>query len=346
MEIEKMTPMERIVAAAELRPTDRLPLLPYLREFAMKQAGITFAEADKNPRKYVEAQAEFFERYDLDAVWDLYFMTPEAEAMGCELSHPEDDPPSVVSSPVKEKRDLAKIKPCDPKKDGRLPLYIGIVEDLRRSMGEDVPILAFCQAGFRNAMMLRGIDAFMDDIYEDPDFLYDLLEVATEGCIQYGKALIAAGANIIHIASPVASGMFISRDHYKQFAFPYDLKQFKAYHDLGAKVFYHLCGWWNDRWDLIVKTGADILSIDSSFARVSMAEAKEKIGHLRCIYGNVDVAHTMMKGSVAEVEKETRESIEAGSKGGGYIIGNSCTIPRDTPLENFEAFVRTAKAYR
>lgn len=343
---KKMTPRERLLAAAELRATDRLPLLPYLREFAMKQKGLTFREVDKHPHKYVEAQVEFFQKYDLDGVWDLYFMTPEAEAMGCELLHAEDDAPSVLKSPIKEKKDLAKILPCDPEKDGRLPQYIGIVRELRKGVGPDVPILAFCQGGYRNGVMLRGIDAFMDDIYEDPSFAHEVLEVATEGCIRYGRALIEAGADIIHIASPMASGMFISKKHHLEFAFPYDKKQFQAYHDMGAKVFYHLCGWWNDRWDLILENGADILSIDSEVANVSIAEAKEKMGHKRCIYGNVDVAHTMLKGTVQEVEAATRAAVEVGRKGGGYIIGNSCTIPRDTPLENFEAFIRIAKELR
>lgn len=343
--IKKMTPRERILAAAELRETDRLPLLPLLREYAMKQLGLTFAEVYRHPHKYVEAQLEFFHKYELDGVWDLYYMTPEAEAMGCGLMHADDDPPSVISSPVKEKSDLAKIKPCDPSKDGRLPVYIGIVEELRNAAGPDVPVFAFCQAGFRNAIMLRGVELFMRDLYKDPGFLHDLIEVATEGCINYGKTLIAAGADIIHIASPMASGMMISRKHYKEFALPYDTKQFKAYHDAGAKVFYHHCGWWNDRWDLMVTDGADILSIDSKLAGVPMAEAKEKIGHLRCLYGNVDVAHTMLHGPVKEVEEETREVIEEGSKGWGYIIGTACTIPRDTPVENFEAFIRTAKTF-
>jgi len=95
----------------------------------------------------------------------------------------------------------------------------------------------------------------------------------------------------------------------------------------------------------MVTDGADILSIDSKLAGVPMAEAKEKIGHLRCLYGNVDVAHTMLHGPVKEVEEETCEVIEEGSKGWGYIIGTACTIPRDTPVENFEAFIRTAKTF-
>lgn len=345
MVVRKMTPRERIMAAAELKETDRLPILPLVREYAMKQCGLTFAEVYRHPHKYVEAQMELFHKYELDGVWDLFFMSPEAEAMGCKLMHARDDPPSVIDSPVKEKKDLAKLRPCDPERDGRLPYYIGIVKELRAAVGPDVPVLAFCQAGFRNAIMLRGVELFMRDLHRDPDFLHSLIEVATEGCMNYGKALIAAGADIILIASPMASGMMISRNHYKEFALPYDTKQFKVYHEAGAKVFYHHCGWWNDRWDLMVTDGADILSIDSKTAGVSMAEAKEKMGQLRCLYGNVDVVQTMLHGSVKDVEEETREVVSAGSVGGGYIIGTACTVPRDVPAANFDAFIRTAKTF-
>jgi uroporphyrinogen decarboxylase len=34
-----------------------------------------------------------------------------------------------------------------------------------------------------------------------------------------------------------------------------------------------------------------------------------------------------------------------GGPGGGFILSPGCEVPRDTPLENLEAFVQAAKTY-
>ena len=61
----------------QINQPDRVPLMPLLREFIMKQDGYTFADVHNNPQLYVDSQLRFLERYELDCIWDLFFMTPE-----------------------------------------------------------------------------------------------------------------------------------------------------------------------------------------------------------------------------------------------------------------------------
>jgi uroporphyrinogen decarboxylase len=222
------------------------------------------------------------------------------------------------------------------------------VRRIRRSVGDDVPVIAFAQAGFRNAIMLMGIEDFllnMNDMWDSPEFLHELLDIATEGCIIWGQALIEAGVDIILIASPLAAQTMIPRSHYEKFAFPYDRRQFEAYHRMGAKVLYHCCGNWTDRLDLVSGTGVDIISLDSSYMKVDLARAKAEVGHKTSLFGNVDVARTMLQGTPEQVEQETLLSLRLGAPGGGFALSGACTLPRDTPLENFEAFIRIGKEY-
>jgi uroporphyrinogen decarboxylase len=343
-----MTPKERVYAAIRLEQPDRVPLMPLLREFIMKQDGYTFADAYEDPQRYVDSQLRFLERYELDCIWDMFFMTPEADAMGATMLLQPDDAPWLAESPVKTPADLSKVKLPDPARDGRMPFLLDIVRRLRRSVGDDIPIIAFAQAGFRNAIMLMGIEDFlinMNDMYDTPEFLFELLDIATEGCIIYGRALVEAGADIILIASPLAAQTMIPRAHYEKFAFPYDKRQFDAYHKMGAKILYHCCGNWTDRLDLVSETGVDIISLDSSYMKVDLQRAKAQVGHRTCLFGNVDVARTMLQGTPDKVVQETLDSLRFGAPGGGFALSGACTLPRDTPLDNFEAFVRTAREY-
>jgi uroporphyrinogen decarboxylase len=229
----------------------------------------------------------------------------------------------------------------DPSKSGKLPFLINIVQDLKRRVGNDLPVIAFSQAGFRNAVFLRGIQSFMLDLGHRPKWLMELIEIATEGCIRYAKSLIEAGADIILIANPMASGSFVSREVYKKFSLPFDKKAFKIYREFGAKVMYHLCGWWDDRWDLILETGADILSLDSEYVKVDFKKAVNELGDKVCLLGQVEVVRTLMEGDKEQIVKESKNALDIGTKAKGYIFSGSCVVPKSTPKSNFNAFVDT-----
>ncbi|MEW6409850.1 MAG: uroporphyrinogen decarboxylase family protein [Nitrospirota bacterium] len=340
-----MTPKERVMAATELREVDRVPCLPFIREYGITYYGYTFSQMYEDYRRFVDVQVNFSKKFDLDCVWDIMMTSPEAEAMGLKQTYYEDQAPNPVQSPLENSTDLSQIKMLDPSCDAKIPLLINIVRGLKERVGNELPIVAFCQAGYRNAVFLRGINNFMLDLEDRPKWLMELIELATEGCIIYGKALIEAGADIILIANPLASGSFVKRDYYEKFSLPFDKKQFDAYHEAGAKVMYHICGWWDDRWDLIVKTGADIISLDSGYVNVDFKKAVREMGNKVSLLGQVDVVQTMLEGSVEQVKKETREALDIGTKAKGFMLSGACVVPKDTPKENFRAFIDTWKDF-
>jgi uroporphyrinogen decarboxylase len=338
----EMTPRERVAAAANLQPVDRVPVLPLTREFGMKRMRITFADVYADPQKYVDSQVAVFREFSTDGVFDLYFMYPEAFCMGCGGLFPDDEPPSVVSGLVNSRADISSIKRIDPAKEPRIKFHLSIVRGLRTAVGADVPIFAHTSAAFKNAVHLRGSAEALLDLYEDPDLMFELLEIGLENALVYAKALKEAGADYILLTNPVASSHMISRAMYEKYSFPFEKKQIAALHGYGLGAFYHYCGNWNDRWDLMAQTGVDIMSLDSPYVGVNMEDAVEKLKG-KCVYGNVDVARTMLKGTPEDVYRETATCIEAGKKADGFILGSGCTIPRDTPIGNFAALMDAAQ---
>jgi uroporphyrinogen decarboxylase len=333
------------MAAAELRDVDRIPILPFIREYGITYYGHTFEEIYEDYRRFVDVQIQFQKEYSLDGVWDIMMTSPEAEAMGLEQKYYKDQPPAPFKYPLANSTDLSKIEMLDPFKDGKLPFLLNIVRDLKKNVGDDLPVIAFSQAGYRNAIFLRGIENFMLDLGDRPKWAMELIELATEGCIRYGKALIDAGADIILIANPLASGSFVKREIFEKFSVLFEKKAYKIYQDLGAKVMYHACGYWDDRWDLILKTGADIISLDSEYVRVNFKKAVKEMGDKVCLLGQVEAVQTLMQANIEQVKRESKEALEIGSKAKGFIYSASCVVPRDTPRENFKAFVDTWKDF-
>ena len=48
---------------------------------------------------------------------------------------------------------------------------------------------------------------------------------------------------------------------------------------------------------------------------------------------------------LAEVEEAVKRCIDQAAEGGGFILSTGDQLPFDTPFENIEAMVRTAREY-
>jgi len=74
---------------------------------------------------------------------------------------------------------------------------------------------------------------------------------------------------------------------------------------------------------------------------------KQEFGMDICFYGGMDLQQILNKGTVAQVQDETKHLIDVLGKGGGYIFGPGHTyIQVDAPIENILAMYRTAYEYR
>jgi uroporphyrinogen decarboxylase len=336
-----MNSYERIMAALEGKRPDRTPVFPLVRDWVIRQAGFTVSEAIQDITKYVYAQFFCLKKFGYDAVRDLSAIHAESEAMGSTLKIPEDDAPSVVDFAVKDyDRDVPKLKIPNPWTDGRLPAILEGIRQLKGMCGTRVPLIAYIQAPFRHAAMLRGADELMRDTYKRPDKVKELLEITTVCQIVYGIACTHAGADIIFISDPTSSGDAISIKTWEEFALPYTTRVVQAVKRAGVKVIMHICGDTSDRLQSLASTGVDCLSLDS---KVDFSYARKVLGSKFPLMGNVDPAFTLAFKGAGEVENESCEVIEKAGMDGGLILSSGCSVPSITPAENIEAMVRAAR---
>jgi uroporphyrinogen decarboxylase len=338
MNRDEMTSRERLMEAVAHREPDRVPIVLTSREMSIRYSKLRFGDIWSDGSKYVEAQATLVKDFNLDAAWDIWCTPAVDEAIGARLDLPEDDPPWVPTPFLEEKEDIRKLNlNVNPEKDGRMPFLLSIVRGLKEKLGPNIPIVAWVSPPFRTACMLRGTTNLYLDMLLDPDFVKKLVEAVLRPCTEYGKALIEAGADIIATSNPVANYDCIRLPHYKEFSHPFTKRMFESLKEYGnVKILYHTCGNWDDRYDLVIDEGVDILHVD----KVDIAFFKEKWGEMITIMGNVKSVETMLQGTPEQVEKESIACIEKASRGGGFILSADCTLPRDTSKENLEAMVK------
>ena len=330
--------------ALEGKRPDRTPVFPLVRDWCIRQAGFKVSEAIRNVEKYVYAQYFCMMHFNYDSVRDLAGIHAESEAMGSKLKMEEDGPPSIIEFAIKNyQTDLTKLKIPNPWKDGRLPTVLHGIQRLKELCKDKTPVMAYLQAPFRHASMLRGIDLIMRDIYKSSRELRELMEIATESLIIYGIALIQAGADIIFISDPTSSGDMVSKKTWEEYGHPYTRKVVSVLKREGVKTILHVCGDTSDRLESLASTGVDGLSLDH---KVDLRYARNILGHKICLMGNLNPSDTLVFKSAAEVEEESIQTISEAGRSGSFILSSGCGVPIVTPPENIHAMVKAARQFK
>ena len=73
-----------------------------------------------------------------------------------------------------------------------------------------------------------------------------------------------------------------------------------------------------------------------------LKKAKEIVNGDYVMIGGVDQVNILQKGTADQVKRKTEETISTGKPGGKFILQSADFLEYGTPVENIEAYVRTA----
>ncbi len=165
-----------------------------------------------------------------------------------------------------------------------------------------------------------------------------ILEVTTETAIRFAKAEVEAGSDAIVMGEAMASPNMLSPKQFERFVLP-NIQKITT--EVNIPFLLHICGDATLIIDLMVSTGTRFLEIDTP---VELSKIRKKFENKVGIRGNVSTT-LLLTGSAEEVENSSRVCISEAAKGGGFILGSGCELPKNTPQENLKIMVIAAKKY-
>ena len=348
-----MNSRERLLTSARLGLADCVPVAPYMGNWGAAVAGVPIDRYCRSGRLMAEAQLRAWELLEQDAVVpqsDGYYI---AEGFGVQVEHHPDSTPTVTRVALEKLDDVERLRAPDPRRDGRMPVYLEAVERLAAALGDRVAIRATGTGPFSLAGHLLGAERFVTELAliavepnaEAERALRRLMDLATEALIAFARSALAAGADIVQAGDSLASLDMISPAIYERWALPYEKRFFAAVRDecahRGAVSLLHICGDTTSILPLMAGTGADILEIDH---KVDLATAKRLVGGRVCLMGNLDPTGVLLRSSPDGVAAAARRAIAAASRGGGFVLGSGCEVPPRAPLANLRAMVAAARA--
>ena len=343
MKKDDMSPIDRCQAITDGRPIDRIPFAPLLGDTAVHIIDTTVSKYHHSAKLMAEVEIAVYQRFGQDGVGAGPGFSGLAEALGTQLTFPENEIPFVKAPALKAWDELDGREPANPQKAGRLPLFLEALQILKDKLGRVVPVGSCVGGPLTAAAFVRGTDQLLRDLRKNPDKVHRLMQLVTDSALLYIDAVLELDCGV-SIADPVASGTLISPKIFCDFVKPY-LTQYadRVRAKTGAGPMLHICGNTTRIWRDMVETGAATLSLDNI---VDLAKAKELVGNAVCLMGNVDPVNIIAKGSQEEIYASVQNCFDqAGDNPKGFILSSGCQIPIGTSLKNMQHFCDAARIY-
>lgn len=346
-----MNHKERVLATINLEEPDRIPIFP---------SGFHKIVLEKLFEHFnVSELIKLYKKLDLDAIiisiadgmitYPKNFVPKKlpdgsfVNEWGVRYIIPPDRDHIFLEYPIKKWEDLDKYSFPDPCDYNR---FIEI-EEIVNKYNEEYTIVASIDYGlFEKACLLRGISPFLIDIYKNPDFVEKLLNRLTDFDNKLINEICKYDIDIFFCSDDLGTqhSLFFPPEIFRKFFKEKWRKLLEIPRNKNIPIMFHSDGNIGKIIPDLIDIGVNILNPVQPRA-INPAIVKEKYGEKLALCGTIDIQYTLPFGTIDNVMKEVLNRIRTVGYDGGLILAPSHTILPDVPIENYLAFIKTAKKY-
>lgn len=314
-----MNKRERVMAAIEGRPVDRVPVSFWLHNFAQEHSAR--ALADETERLY--------RAFDWDFLKPQSRATCFAEMWGLQItpSLQRAVPFGVRTLPCRRPEDFGDLAPADAS-TGALGEQLEALLEIRRRVGPEPPIVSTIFAPMMTAtfMMPGGRDAVMALMRDHPDVLDAGLAAVGRTLADYARNCVQAGLDGVFFATTVATRPLMSVEQCRRFQRTHDLPILQAAAGAPFNIM-HVC-----QDDTHFAEFADypvsVFSWATTPGNPTLAQARNLTG--KAVLGGLPAKPEIGRMTAAELVAHAHRAI-AETGGRHHLLGPGCSINPDTP---------------
>ena len=227
---------------------------------------------------------------------------------------------------------------------------MAFVREYRQAIDKSGTRIGFCVLMAASFQMLYefviGLEDTMKLVYEDRDFVEEMLEASTDYWVRFCKAAVANGVDFVWTADDVAfkTGLFLPPKLMREMWMP----KLKRIHEpalaAGKPLMFHSDGNIDELVPMLLEAGVSCINPMDPYG-VDYSSFKKKWGGLACLSGNIDIEFPLAHGTPEQVDADVKAHMEVLKPGGGYVCGSSHSIVNYIPHENFIAMLNAIHKY-
>ena len=332
-----MNSRERVMAALHLKEPDRVPFADSV-DTIVKRKIMGTEEID---------EAEFAKKIGMDAIYFADYATP----LFCKSHYGNEDGAKAYGMTgetefigeglIRSEKDLDKIVLPDPHdesyydpakrfmeqyQDSNLATYAGLRPFGMFNTIYSMPMMDFADALYENIQLINT----MMDIFIDWNL------VVLDKLQKLGLDFIATYNDMAYKEGPLVSPQVFREVFLPKMKIVADaIKLPWAFHSDGNLT-------------IVME---DLLTLGMNCVNpfeppvMDLKVAKDKWGDRICLWGNIDLVHTLPYGTVEEVETEVKQRIQEAGHGGGYICASANSLTGFCKIENILAMTAAVRKY-
>jgi uroporphyrinogen decarboxylase len=342
-----LTARERLLRALRGQSADRVPAWMmrqagrYLPEYREVRRKYGFLALCKTPKAAAEVSIQPLKAIGTDAVIIFNDILIPLEHAGAQVEFNDQGP--LIRNPIRQAPDLVMLKALASRKLTAEEPVARTIREVRRRVGEEVPILGFIGAPWTLATywvegrVSKQFESIGSLRFRDPALLDALLERITPIAAEYLKIQIEAGADAVQIFD--TWGSILSQDEYARFSAPWIRRIIETVKPLGAPIIVYVNGC-APYLDQLAALGADAISVDW---RVEMRQARQALPAQIALQGNLDPL-VLLAGPEA-AERAVRQFFEKFPPAPGHVFNLGHGILPNTPVPSARQLMEAVKRY-
>ena len=197
---------------------------------------------------------------------------------------------------------------------------------------------------FETSWGLYGMDKFLMDLIQRPEYPLAIMDCVTNILIEKFKHAMAHAGDLIDMVYTyddvaIQNGLLMSKQMWRNHILPFHQKLNTEIRKYDVKILYHSCGSVYDLIDpFIDEMQIDVLNpLQPRAAKMDMQKIKSNFGNRVSFHGGIDIQETLPHGSEDDVRDQVRSRCRILGAGGGYICTSAHYIQADTPIVNILA---------
>ncbi|GAB3261832.1 uroporphyrinogen decarboxylase [Larkinella harenae] len=306
---------------------------------AVREKAGSFIKLATTPELAAEVTIQPVDILGVDAAIIFSDILVVPEAMGLPYEMVEQRGP-VFPQTVRNAQELKRIKVADAESD--LAYVLEAIRIVKKELNNRVPLIGFAGAPFTIFCYMtegKGSKTFSVAkklLYADPAFSHTLLQRITDSTIQYLKAQVRAGADLVQIFDSWAG--ILSPDQYRTFSLPYIQQICDAVAaETGVPVTVFAKGAFFARQE-IGQLNCSVVGLDWN---MDAAESRQLIPN-KTLQGNLDPC--VLYANYEQIKSEVKKMLQAfGTQ--RYIANLGHGVYPDTDPQKVRYFIETVKEY-
>lgn len=311
-------------------------ILPEYRAIRNRLSG--FKELVKTPELACEVTLQPVDLLGVDAAIIFSDILVIPEAMGLDYQMIEKKGPWFEST-IESEKDLAQLREADPEES--LAYVTDAMRLVKRELNGRVPLIGFAGAPWTILCYMvegQGSKTFSKArkmLHQQPELAHQLLDLITRSTINYLKAQIAAGADLVQLFDSWAG--ILGPDLYRQFALPYIQRICEAIDAVPITVFAKGAYFSLPE---IADLSCEVIGLDWC---MNPREARSLIGSEKTLQGNLDPS--LLYANKSDLKQAVKIMLDDfGSR--RHIANLGHGVYPDTDPDQVRFFIQTVKEHK